>query len=77
MNNTFTVGNAIADGGDGYIYVLGSFGAHGDAMLARIAAGAFSALDWSQLLYWTAGGAWAPFSAALQPASLFAFMPRT
>jgi hypothetical protein len=78
LNNSFTLGNAVAysasEGGDGVgrVYLLGGLGSPQHAILARITAADWAAFNWGGLEFLVGGGGWAPYSPAIQPATLFA-----
>lgn len=72
INNTFSVGNAVALDGDGFVYLLGGNGRA--ALMARIGEADFARAAWDALRFYTRG-AWAPFDADTAPDALFDFVP--
>lgn len=76
VNNTFTVGNAVTLGGDGYVYLLG--GNNGSAMMTRILVKDFVGANWDALGYWCGPEQqWQQYAAGggFAPQALFAYVP--
>lgn len=74
INATFSVGNAVMDGGDGYIYMMGTTGSPASAIMTRISEASFESAAWDGLQYFTRG-AWSSFDARVPPDTLFDIAP--
>jgi hypothetical protein len=74
INATFSVGNAVTDGGDGFIYLMGTSGSPATAFMTRISDASFESAAWADLQYYTRG-VWAPFEPNVPPDELFDVAP--
>jgi hypothetical protein len=85
MNNTFTIGNAIAialdeDGsGARFVYLMGASGNPGQGIMGRWLLSDMMACSTDSIQYWAAssggGPSWQAWSPSMQPVLLFEFAP--
>lgn len=75
VNPNLTIGNAVTDGGDGYVYLLGGVGSPSAAMMVRVSYADWAARAWAGLRFLCADGGWRAHAPDLPIARLFDGVP--